>query len=57
MFVTDTSTMRTSLLLLTTLALASCNVAKVLDRKNTEAYEKHALQPHTFEDFGGSHFT
>ena len=35
---------------------SACNVAKVLDRKNTTAYENHALVPHSFKDATGVHY-
>ncbi len=38
------------------LCAPACNVAKVLDRKNTAAYEKHALVPHSFTDASGVHY-
>ncbi len=47
---------RSQLLLLAVFMLASCNVTRMLDRKNVEAYTKNTLSPHEFTGGNGSHF-
>lgn len=46
-----------TLLVYSVVLFSACNVAKVMDRKNTMAYRSNDLEQRTFTDANGPHFT